>query len=266
MLAAGLIVLAPNYAVHRRLVLSRSSELFALARLVEDGAAQRYLETACPAHPYALCADRGRLKADMDWFLWDREGPRARSEALMARGDSTLLREAPAIVAGTLRQEWPAVLRHALRDTAIQSVTFGLHPGENAFSPSVGSSLRRLSPAIEAAFRRSTQARNAIPTGPVTFLHYAVVCVGLLAIVVALPALRDPATQPLLALSATVAAGLLANAVVVGSLSTVHPRYQSRVIWLIPLLGAVAVLRLVERRRLRRRTLGGAAGRPAAEA
>jgi hypothetical protein len=265
LLAAGLIVLASNHALHRQPVLSRSSELFALARLVGDGAAQRYLETACPAHPYSLCADRSRLKADMDRFLWDPDGPRARSEAAMARGDSSLLREAPAIVAGTLRQEWRAVLRHALRDIAIQSVTFGVHPGEQAFSPSVESSMRRLSPALGAAFDRSRQARNAIPSGPVSVLHYAVVCVGFLAIVVALPALRDPADRPLLALSATVAAGLVANAVVIGSLSTVHPRYQSRVIWLIPLLGAVAFLRLLERRRWRRGT-PGESGRPGAEA
>ncbi len=88
---AMLIVIAPNYVFHRQAVLSRSSSLFALAHLVEVGAAQRYLERVCPVRRYALCAERTELRADMDWFLWSATGPRARSEPAMARGDSTFL-------------------------------------------------------------------------------------------------------------------------------------------------------------------------------
>ena len=112
------IVIAPNYLFHRRAVLSRSSSIFALAHLVEVGAVRRYLERVCPVSRYALCAERTELRADTDWFLWSATGPRARSEQAMARGDSTFLREASAIVAGTLRQEWPAVLARSLRATA----------------------------------------------------------------------------------------------------------------------------------------------------
>ncbi|HEX3233666.1 MAG TPA: hypothetical protein VHR41_05685 [Gemmatimonadales bacterium] len=253
LLAAGLIVIAPNYVLYRKAVLSRGSPLFALGHLVGDGSVQRYLERACPQHPYALCSDLATLRPDVDWFMWDPNGPRARSAAAMAHGDSTLLREAPLIVAGTLRQEWPAVIRHSFRDTAVQLVTFGVHPGEQAYSAAVEASMRRLGPSVEAAYAESRQARGAIPAATVSRIHYWVVCAGLLGLLLSLPALRDPVHRPLWGLAVTAAIGVVANAAILASLSTVHPRYQSRVIWLVPLLGTVAALRWLERGRADRR-------------
>jgi hypothetical protein len=249
LLIAWLIVVVPNYVLDRKAVLSRGSQIFALAHLVGNGTVQRYLERACSAHPYALCAERATLRPNMDWFLWDPGGPVARSAAAMARGDSTLLREAPLIVAGTLRQEWPAVLRHSFRATAVQLVTFEVHPGEQAYSAAVETSLRRLGPAVRAAYADSRQARRVIPAGPASRIHYAAVCAGLLALLLSLPALRDPADRPLLGLAVTIGVGVVANAAIFASLSTIHPRYQSRVVWLVPLLGIVVALRWLERRR-----------------
>jgi hypothetical protein len=72
-------------------------------------------------------------------------------------------------------------------------------------------------------------------------------------LLLSLPALRDPVHRPLWGLAVTAAIGVVANAAILASLSTVHPRYQSRVIWLVPLLGTVAALRWLERGRADRR-------------
>ena len=250
LIAALGIVIGPTYLRYGRPVLSRSSAIFALAHLVGDGAAQRYLERTCPAKRYALCPERERLRMDVDWFLWDREGPWARAEAAMARGDSTLLLEAPLIVAGTLHQEWPALLRSSLRGAALQLVTFGLHPGELAYSPSVEKSIRRLGPSVGSAYGRSRQANGALPPIGLSGLHYAMVCAGLVALLILLPRLRHAADRPFRALVGMVLLGVAANAAILASLATVHPRYQGRVIWLVPLLGAVTVVRWSERRRM----------------
>ena len=249
LVAALLLVVAPNYLLHRQLVLSRSSSIFALAHLVGEGAAQRYLDRACPVRQYALCAERGALRPDVDWFLWSATGPRTRSERAMARGDSTLLREAPLIVAGTLRQEWPALLRSSLRTSLIQLVTFELHPGEHSFSASVDRSLARLGPSTSQAYRSSRQVNHALPLETASRVEYAAVGIALVALLWCLPRLRGPRHRPFRVLVATVALGLAINATVLASLAMVHPRYQSRVIWLVPLLGAVAVLRRIEDRR-----------------
>jgi hypothetical protein len=245
---ALLIVIAPNYVFHRQAVLSRSSSIFALAHLVEVGAAQRYLERVCPARRYALCAERTELRADMDWFLWSTTGPWARSEPAMARGDSTFLREAPSIVAGTLRQEWPAVLAHSLRATARQLVTFEIHPGEHAFSAEVAAAMERLDPGVARAYRASRQVNHGLPVGAATRLHYTAVGAALLALLWCLRRLGGPRHWPFRVLVATVFLGLVVNAGVVASLATVHPRYQSRVAWLVVLVGALAALQVLNER------------------
>jgi hypothetical protein len=222
---ATLVVIAPNYVFHKQLVLSRSSSIFALAHLVEDGAAQRYLDRVCPVRRYALCAERAELRADTDWFLWSATGPRARSEQAMARGDSTLLREAPLIVAGTLRQEWPAVLWRSLQATAEQLGTFGIHPGEHSFSASVAASMERLGLGTARAYRASRQVNRALPTGAATRLHYAAVGAALLALLWSLPRLGGSRHRPFRILVAMVFLGLVVNAGVLASLATVHPRY-----------------------------------------
>jgi hypothetical protein len=247
LIAALGIVIGPNYLLFRRPVLSRSSSIFALGHLIGTGAAQRYLERACPAGGYALCAERQRLRASAGWFLWDPDGPVARSQAAMTRGDSTLLHEAPLIVAGTVRQEWPALLWSSVRGAKLQLVTFGLDPG--GYSAYVEKSTGRLGSYVGRAYRGSRQAKVALPTVALTRLHYAIVCAGLSALLVLLPSLRHAADRPFRAMVGIVLLGIVINAVVVASLSDMQPRYQGRVIWLVPLLGAVAVVRWIERGR-----------------
>jgi hypothetical protein len=251
------LVVTPNYLRYRRPVLSLSSSVFALAHLVGVGAAQRYLEQACPERPYRLCAERRALPHDLDWFLWSASGPRARSEAEMARGDSTFLREAPLIVAGTLRQEWPAILASALRDGGRQLVTFGLHPSEHSYSASVARSMPRLGPGVADVYRESRQANDALPVVAASRVQYVVVVAAVLALLGCLPRLRGPRYRSFRLLVATTAIGLLANAFVVASLAMVHQRYQARVVWLVVLLGAVAVHQCATNRPTEAATFGG---------
>jgi hypothetical protein len=248
--ATGLVI-GSNYYFHRELVLSRTSALFALAHLVEDGLAQRYLARVCPTQQYLLCSERASLRADLDWFLWDSDGPWKRHEAELQRGDSTFLREAAAIVAGTLRQEWPAAIRTSLRNTIVQLGTFGPHRGELTFSNSVATALARMGPGTLRAWGASGQVRNTLPVEAASWVQYAAVGVGVLVLLGCLPVLRGHVLAPMRALIITVCLGVAFNALVMASLARVHPRYQSRVVWLVPLIGAVAALHAVGARRRR---------------
>jgi len=256
LLALGLVV-APNYWLYGEPVLSRSSALFSLARLVGDGSAQRYLDRACPVRHYVLCAERTSLRPDVDWFLWDAAGPRARYEPAMQRGDSTFLREAPDIVSGTLRQEWPSVVRASLRNSAIQLLTFGLYPGELSCSPTVENATKRLGPTTLQAYRRSGQVRATLPLTASNLVQYTAVGLSVLLLLGCLPALRGRTHGPLRALITTVGAGVVLHAMVVATLAAVHPRYQSRVVWLLPLLAAVAAQQVAETRARRRSPVSG---------
>jgi hypothetical protein len=260
-LAAGLLML-PNYWLHREPVLSRSSSLFALAHLMGNGTAQRYLARACPTRRYLLCSELAALRTDLDWFLWAPDGPGMRYRAEPEPAGSMFLREARAIVSGTVRQEWPTIARKALRAAVVQLGTFRIHHGsaDHTFSAAVAEATKRIGRAPLEAYRASEEAHDALPVTAASRAHYLAVGLSLLVILGCLPALRGPAHSPLRALIATVFAGVLLNALVTASLAAVRPRYQSRVVWLLPLTAAVAAQVAIEGRRgrLRSRHLAGA--------
>jgi hypothetical protein len=249
LVAAAALVIGSNYYFHRKLVLSRSSPLFALAHLAGDGLAQRYLARVCPTRRYLLCSEQASLRSDVDWFLWDANGPWKRREPEVQRGDSTFLREAPVIVAGTLRQEWPAAVRASLRDMIVQLGTFGIHPGELAFSGSVANVLRRVGPGTLRAYTASRQVRGSLPVAAINVVQYTAVGLGVLVLLSCWRSLRGPTYAPVRALIAVVCLGLVFNALVIAGLAVVHPRYQGRVVWLVPLSAALAALQATRARR-----------------
>jgi hypothetical protein len=237
--AIGLVV-GPNYYFHRELVLSRSSALFALGHLVGEGMAQRYLERACPTRHYLLCSERKSLVPNVDWFLWAPAGSRKHHEPEMQRGDSTFLREAPAIVAGTLREEWPALIGVSLKNAVVQLGIFEIQPGEHRFSRSVDEEVKVLGPRILRAYRASGEVRSSLPFGFLSRLHYAAFGLGIVMILVCWPRLQASTHRRLRILIATLCLGVLVNALVVVSLASVQARYQSRVAWLVPMAAMVA--------------------------
>jgi hypothetical protein len=245
--AAGLAI-GSNYYFHRAAVLSRSSALFALGHLVGDSLAQPYLDRICATQRYLLCAERASLRPNLDWFLWHPDGTWKRHEPEVQRGDSTFLREAPAIVAGTLRQEWPAAIRASLHTAIVQLRTFGTDAGDFAFSNSVAKALARLGPRTLRAYDDSRQVQHSLPLGAARRLQYAVVGASVLVLLGCLQALRGGAFAPMRALIGTVFLGVVLNALVIGAFAMVQPRYQSRVVWLVPLMGAIAALQVVRGR------------------
>jgi peptidoglycan/LPS O-acetylase OafA/YrhL len=91
-------------------------------------------------------------------------------------------------------------------------------------------------------------------------MHYAAVGGAMLALLWCLPRMGRPEDRPFRILVATVFLGVVANAGLAATLSTVHPRYESRVIWLVVLAGGVAALQLVDERRRRRPLADGVHG------
>jgi hypothetical protein len=249
LLLAVAFLVGSNWVFHRRLVLSRSSSLFALAHLVGTGAAQRYLASACGTHAYRLCAERDSMVASSDWFLWAAAGTRKRHEPELVRGDSTFLREAPAIVSGAMRQEWPALLGLGLRNTPRQLALFEIQPGEHRFSTPVEETMRRLGPTTLRRYLTSREVSGSLAVETASRVQYVVVAIALLAVIVSLVLLRGRRDPPLRALLGTLLAGVVINAFLTASLSSVQARYQSRVMWLVPLAGAAAALRAFEERR-----------------
>jgi len=244
--AAVAVLMTSNWVVARKPVLSESTDLFYLARLVGDGTAQRYLDRACPAREYLLCADRDDLHLDSDWFLWDPAGPWRKYQ-----NDPAFLDDARAIVRGTLRQEWRRQAIASLRSALRQAGKFGTEPGWQRSEAEVAPALADFGPATVTAYWASRQGQRTLPLEAAGTLQRVCVWLALVVLLACLPVLWAGRNRALLALVGVTFSGLALNALVLGSLASVNARYQSRVIWLVPLLACTAVVAILETRRAR---------------
>lgn len=73
--AALLFLLGSNLVGNGVLAISPYGSVFMLARLVGDGPGRTYVDVACPAAGWRICAWSGRLPSDSDEFLWHPNGP-----------------------------------------------------------------------------------------------------------------------------------------------------------------------------------------------
>jgi hypothetical protein len=231
-----------NVALGHKVTLSESSPLFMMARLVGDGPAVAYLQRACPTRHYLVCSQLSNLRGDADdppgdRFLWSPDG------AVKQLASPRLLKEAKVINAATMKAypEWIAA--NAARNALRQLVTFQINAAVNTPPPAfVLDTVGAMGPGLRAPLASSAQARAAIPLEALRLLTNVVLAAAAVAIVVIVARWRrliPSATWQFLYIAA---AGLLVNALATGGLSTVHDRYQNRVIWIVPLAAIVLAL------------------------
>ena len=239
--ALGLLM-AGNAIGHGRFGISPYGSVFALARLITDGPAQRVLARACPDAGWRMCDWQGRFPADSDLFLWDGTGPVWSNPG----GPQALAAEASAIVRATLMQEPVAVLRSAMANTIEQlgRVRLGDTLGNDWLEGSITGSLSAYFPAAEMAwFRAGRQINDQLRAvaAPFNSIHGAVLLLGAGATMVVAWRRRGRLEGRLAIL---ILVGVLTNAAVSGALSRPHDRYQARIAWLVllpPLLMPLGV-------------------------
>jgi hypothetical protein len=210
-----------------------------MARILADGPGARYLETHCATLNWAICANLQHMPKDTDDFLWDDNSVwGTASEDTQQR----LLREEMPLVRATLVAYPREQFSQSLANFGNQLNDFGVDSFDNGTW--MEADLRKqMSVASHAAYLQSLQARNAVPSHLFTEIQRWVVIASALGLAALLPLVwrRQPR---LLGLAVVLVPAVVANAFITGVLSTVDPRYQARVIWLIPLLAALAVLSL----------------------
>lgn len=246
--AAALVAVAfgvYGLALVGRVTLSPHGSVFLLARWLADGPALEYLAETCPASSNPFCAERERLDGDVDRFLWKEDGAVQRLTAEI--GAERTRSAAAEIVSGTLATRPGGVARAAAENTLRQLTRFGTldtkcPPGCGP-DTSLGIAVRRYFPREYERMRQSRQLRGAWPIDAIRRVHGAVVVLSaLLAAFTVARALRRRDSL-LVGFAALALATLLANAFVTGALSGPFDRYQSRVIWLVPLTALFGLAR-----------------------
>jgi hypothetical protein len=243
-LTLGIVaLLTMNLIFSGQVGLSNSGSVFLLARMLGDGTALSYLEQVCPHQRFAVCADLGELKSYnspdplSDFFLW--AGPLEKLGGFRAEES-----EASAIVRGTLLTYPFAQFRAAVDNGWHQFLLFSTGSQLGAYSDAEYVSLTirlRFGPAVYDNYRHSKQMRNNLDFYLISRVHTVVVVVSSLLLIGFLNVLgvkKQPRSFYATIVVTTLVAG---NAFTLGALSGPSERYQSRVIWLVPLLAGCFV-------------------------
>lgn len=210
---------------------------FLMARVIADGPGYSYLEHNCEQVKLTICDYIDELPMDTDDFLWATDGIWQRASE---QTKSRLRQEETTFVLATLRT-YP---REQLSKSAVnffhQLMTFDLslfHPNEW-----VSHEFDTVLPTERSSYLHSRQARDALPYELFTSIQNRTVIVSLVLIGVFTPRIWIRRSPRLAGLGFVIVFTVVANAFVTGILSMVENRFQSRVIWLLPLLAGILVL------------------------
>jgi hypothetical protein len=241
-----------NFVLDGKFQPSLMTSTFSLARLLDAGLAQPILTSVCAERKMGLCAAQPLIAAPGAMlpgqaYLWDIRSPRRSLE----HSDWHAIRAEEAMVVRRTIIDRPGdVIAMAVSGWGRQMVTAktadGLWPCREC-APLI----ERYFPSEVSAWRASLQQKDKLRA-------YAVMPVRLVALIAAILSpifvivagyRRDTA---LMGLALTILAAVIGNAAICGIFSGVYDRYQSRVLWLLPLLMVLAIGRIIDQTLQRR--------------
>jgi len=249
LLGAVLILLGTNLWGHGRATLSPHGATFLLARLQADGPAAAVIRERCPQAGWYLCAFADRLPMDSDDFLWLPDSPVNRAPDGSARflGGALLSAEARVIVAETLRARPFEVALSMARNTLRQMVM--ATAGDTLVDSHLRTALRpRIAegfpPRELAAYDAALQSRGRLGAAAAPFLwpHGPLLVLGAVLALLAWRQAMQAGDRRRIGLVVGLLVGVTANALATGGLSKPHLRYEARILWLMPIVAALALV------------------------
>jgi len=231
--------------------------MFLFARLHEDGLVQPWLAEHCAEGQTPLvCRAEPSFPRGSQELLWGNASPLPQSLLNSSRTNTNPLfvAELREAAIGAIAERPLEFGRDAAQKWGKQLVHFQVLDDEcpevcRAHSSALYGWIRDFRPELLGPLLRSSQLSGTIPKLALRWMTTPVSILALLLVpwlFIETVRRRDAVSSSLLA---TVAAALLANALVTGALSGVHDRYQSRLIWLAPFAVALVIMRWQSGRR-----------------
>ena len=256
LLTLGVVAVTTANLASGRFGLSGHGSIFLLARFIGDGTALNYLEKTCPQRHFSICAYLDEFRSyrhpprvipgcppfqpSVDGhFLF--EGPLDKLGGWFAEEP-----EASAIVVGTLLAYPLTQFRASINDGLRQLFSFRIgadglcaYP-ENSLSMVIDNVFGRV---VYDHYRNSKQIRNEL-LDRFDLLNYIQAAVLVASALVLIGFLVRELRKQRRAFFASLSVIVLVagNAFTLGALAVPTDRYQSRVIWLVPLLAACVLL------------------------
>ncbi len=221
-------ILVTSYAAFGELSLAPKRYPIQLARSVADGPGAWYLRDHCAIEHYAICEVFGpNPPRNVGEFLWGDNG--VRNRATPAQMDRIRAEETTIVRKAALTYPVEQVARSA-SNAALQLVRFGTK--ELVF----GKELK----GVDASLVQAGSDRPELK-----LVAKILIYLSFIASIVFLVAVRRKLTSWEIGLLWVVVIGMVTNAAVCGVLSGVAERYQGRVAWVLPVVAAMILLRLL---------------------
>ncbi len=232
-------LMSVNLAAFGRASLAPFGNVFLLARVIYDGPGMDVLRRDCPAAGWRLCPFVESMPSHWDDFLWRADGPVA-----LAGGAKLVSRDASAIVAAALVTEPGTQLLAFAGNSVQQFVRFSTGDGLQPWPRTVAPCIARHFPGFEnVAFATSRQSTDHLGVPRILQMLHLTAAVAGIGGCCAIPFMA-PRRHLATGLAIAVLAALLANAAVTGGLSGPHDRYQSRIMWLPPVVAILGIASL----------------------
>ena len=237
------LIVAGNFVMTGKLFLTKSGSVFLFARLMQDHIVKQLMDDTCPPAGtinWRLCAYKNRLPKSANAWLW---GENSGFHALGGFTSQTQQDEDGRIIVESLKR-YPAMhLRAAVSDSLLQFVQFrtgdGIEPQLTILEPN----FQRVIPRQVPAYLEARQQRGLIRFKTLNLIHVPVGAMSVLGLLLLLQHASVRRSWEAASLPALVLLGLIGNAVICGTFSNPHDRYQSRIVWLPTLVLLLAVTR-----------------------
>jgi hypothetical protein len=232
-----------NLAAYGRFAISPFGNVFLLARVIYDGPGMEVLREDCPTANWRLCPFIDRLPPTSDDFLWSPKSP-----LRVIGGPKVVSAEAGAIIRAALLADPVGEADAALANTFEQIGHFASGDGLTPWPDQVSPWIERDFPARErAAYASARQQAGSLSVPPLLVETHRIVALGG---AISCAALLPVAFRRRSACAGFLLAALLAlpvSAVITGSLSAPHDRYQARIMWLPPFISMLSLIALRRR-------------------
>jgi hypothetical protein len=236
------MMLVGNFVLTGTVFISKSGSVFVFARLMQDGIVQQLLKDTCaPAGDmhWALCPYKDRLPRNANAWLWGV----SQFHALGGFAGKAQQEEDSRIIVESVKRYPLMNLKAAVTDSVLQFLDFKTGDGIEPQLTILESGFKHLIPSQVPAYLEARQQRGVLRFKTLNMIH---VPVGALSVLGLLLLLHNATSRKLwdqASLPALVLLGLMGNAIICGTFSNPHDRYQSRIIWLPSLVLLLAVAR-----------------------
>lgn len=238
---AWLCLLCSNYIEGNGFVTSKTSHIFLMGKLCENGILKQYLDHNCNTKNYSLCKQKETLPPVAWEFVWADNGPMYDNDTW----DATRA-EYKAIINDILTtpRYWPFLAYHSVEATFRQVILLNIDEGEEY----IKTPYRGGHPLFEAVrhhfsgeinqFKVSRQNQKILD---IPFYDHVYVIVFILTTVILLFIINDKHKQTAIVIYTLIFLYVFLNAFATATFGNVLTRLNSRAVWLIPMANIVFI-------------------------